>query len=93
LQTSSLEAARLDTATEMGGRDAQSPSGTNLSAIGHARPRRMMTEVEQAQRFIRLLKAMTPKQKSVLAQAVEDFNADKCTFEELKVRTADCRPC
>jgi hypothetical protein len=53
----------------------------------------MMTEVEQAQRFIRLLKAMTPKQKSVLAQAVEDFNADKCTFEELKVRTADCRPC
>ena len=51
-----------------------------------------MTEIEQAQQFIRLVAAMTPKQRSVLLQAMEDFNAGRCTFEELKARTTDCRP-
>ena len=31
---------------------------------------------------------MTPKQHSVLLQAMEDFNKGRCTFEELKARTA-----
>ena len=51
-----------------------------------------MTEIEQAQQFIRLVAAMTPKQRSALLQAMEDFNACRCTFEEVKTRTADCRP-
>jgi hypothetical protein len=33
---------------------------------------------------------MTPKQQSVLLQAMEDFNEGRCTFEELKARTTDC---
>ena len=49
-----------------------------------------MTEIEQAQQFIRLAAAMTPKQQSALLQAMQDFNAGRCTFEELKVRTTDC---
>ena len=51
-----------------------------------------MTEIEQAQQFMRLVAAMTPKQRSVLLQAMEDLEAGRCTFEELKARTAVGRP-
>ena len=50
-----------------------------------------MTEIEQALQFIGLVAAMTPKQRSVLLQAMEDFNVGRCTFDELTTRTADCR--
>ena len=51
-----------------------------------------MTEIEQTQQFIRAIVKLTPKQQAVLLQAMEDFNAGKCTFEEVKARMDKVRP-
>ena len=43
-----------------------------------------MTEIEQRSSLSGW--SMTPKQRPVLPQAMEDFNAGRCTFEELKAQ-------
>jgi hypothetical protein len=48
-----------------------------------------MTEIEQAQRFLRVVDNLTREQRSFLLQAMEDHEAGRCTFEELMARVAD----
>ena len=51
-----------------------------------------MTEIEQAQRFLRVVDNLTPEQRSALLQAMEDLKAGRCPFEELMARTQEIVP-
>ena len=48
-----------------------------------------MTEIEQAQRCLRAVNNLTPKQRSFLLHGMEDHEAGRCTFEEFVARVAD----
>ena len=48
-----------------------------------------MTEIEQAQRFLRVVNNLTPEQRSFLLHGMEDHEAGRCTFEEFMARVAD----
>ena len=53
----------------------------------------MMTTIDQAQRFLRVVDNLTPEQRSALLQAMEDHEAGRCTFEELMARTQEIVAC